>query len=186
MSASRATSAPSIARGLAVIAVGAASTLVATGWPRPDTRTPRDACSAAVELVDDRGNILACADAGWQRRCGGVQVGDRLYLEGGVCRVSPGGMAANVRLVAGVPLDLNRASAVDLTRLKGIGPKRAAAIVAHREREGPFPSVDALQAIKGVGPKTVTRLRPWLTVRGSSGLPSSEAVRGLGSNTAVQ
>ena len=50
-------------------------------------------------------------------------------------------------------LDVNRASAEELTELKGIGPKRAEAIVRYREANGPFASREALLAVPGVGPK---------------------------------
>ncbi|RMG94906.1 MAG: helix-hairpin-helix domain-containing protein [Candidatus Dadabacteria bacterium] len=67
------------------------------------------------------------------------------------------------RLLAGEPLDLNRATAVDLAALPGIGPARAEAIVAERERRGGFRTVDDLLAVPGIGPKTLERLRPFLT-----------------------
>ena len=50
-------------------------------------------------------------------------------------------------------LDVNRASAEELTQLKGIGPKRAEAIVRYRETHGPFDSREAMLAVPGVGPK---------------------------------
>jgi len=60
-------------------------------------------------------------------------------------------------------LDLNRASAADLEQLPGIGPAKAKAIVEHRERYGPFRSVDDLLNVKGIGPKLMERLRPLVT-----------------------
>jgi competence ComEA-like helix-hairpin-helix protein len=35
-------------------------------------------------------------------------------------------------------IDINRASAEELTQLKGVGPSHAAGIVAFREKNGPF------------------------------------------------
>jgi uncharacterized protein len=49
---------------------------------------------------------------------------------------------------------VNTASPALLTYVAGIGPKLAAQIVAHREADGPFPSRDALRAVKGLGPKS--------------------------------
>jgi len=60
-------------------------------------------------------------------------------------------------------LDLNRASAADLEQLPGIGPAKAKAIVEHRERYGPFRSVDDLLNVKGIGPKLLERVRPLVT-----------------------
>ena len=59
---------------------------------------------------------------------------------------------------------LNTATAQDLRRLPGIGPKRADAILALRARLGRFRSVDELLRVKGLGRKTLQRLRPLLRV----------------------
>lgn len=60
------------------------------------------------------------------------------------------------------PLDLNAATAADLEALPGIGPRTAAAIVAHRERHGPYASVEALLDVRGIGPATLAEVRPLL------------------------
>jgi competence ComEA-like helix-hairpin-helix protein len=62
------------------------------------------------------------------------------------------------------PVDLNRASAADLMRLPGIGPVLAARIVAAREAEGPFSSVDDLRRVAGVGAAKIERFRSLVTV----------------------
>ena len=50
-------------------------------------------------------------------------------------------------LLEGEVIDLNTASAADLTRLPGIGEKRAQAIVDYRESSGPFQSVGILAQV---------------------------------------
>jgi competence protein ComEA len=62
-------------------------------------------------------------------------------------------------------LDLTRASATDLETLPGIGPSRAAAIVEHREREGPFAVPGDLRAVPGIGEATFQTLAPLVVVR---------------------
>lgn len=62
------------------------------------------------------------------------------------------------------PLDLNHATAGELTRLPGIGPVLAARIVAARETGGPFASVDDLRRVGGVGAAKLERVRALLTV----------------------
>jgi competence protein ComEA len=58
-------------------------------------------------------------------------------------------------------VNINEASPDDLTRhLKGVGPVKAKAIVAYREQYGKFRTVGELADVKGIGPKTVERLRP--------------------------
>jgi competence protein ComEA len=58
-------------------------------------------------------------------------------------------------------LDPDRASAADWERLPGIGPALAARIVADRTARGPFGGPEGLSRVKGIGPKTVERLRPY-------------------------
>jgi competence protein ComEA len=62
-------------------------------------------------------------------------------------------------------LDLNRASAAELEELPGIGPARAAAIVEHRERHGPFGVPGDLRAVPGIGEVTFQNLAPLVVVR---------------------
>ena len=68
------------------------------------------------------------------------------------------------RADAATPLDLNRATAAELTRLPGIGPVLAARIVAKRDADGPFTSVDDLRRVSGVGPAKLSSFREHLTV----------------------
>jgi competence protein ComEA len=63
----------------------------------------------------------------------------------------------------GQPVDLNRASRQQLQTLPGIGPKMADAILAARAGK-PFASVEDLRRVKGIGPKTLERLRPHIRV----------------------
>jgi competence protein ComEA len=70
------------------------------------------------------------------------------------------------------PLDLNTATAEQLQKLPGIGPKTASAIVRFREKSGPFRRVEDLLAIRGITKKKLEKLRPLVTVR-PVGEPSS-------------
>jgi competence protein ComEA len=63
------------------------------------------------------------------------------------------------------PINLNEASAEELQRLPGIGPKLSQRIVEERQRR-PFKSVDDLDRVNGIGPKTIERLRPYVTTEG--------------------
>lgn len=55
-------------------------------------------------------------------------------------------------------VNINTASAEEIaTKLKGIGLKKAQAIVAHREANGQFASKEALTAVKGIGDSTLAQ-----------------------------
>ena len=55
-------------------------------------------------------------------------------------------------------IDINNASAKELTSLKGIGEKKAASIVEYRKLHC-FKSVDEITLIKGIGKKTLEKNR---------------------------
>ncbi|MDW7709075.1 MAG: ComEA family DNA-binding protein [Deferrisomatales bacterium] len=67
-------------------------------------------------------------------------------------------------LLFGTPLDLNRATREDLEALPGVGPKTAEAILSARESAGGFDAVEDLLRVRGIGPRTLTRLRPLVRV----------------------
>ena len=52
-------------------------------------------------------------------------------------------------------ININTADAVALTQLKGVGPKKAEAIVAWRQANGKFTSVEQLLEVKGIGAATL-------------------------------
>jgi competence protein ComEA len=58
------------------------------------------------------------------------------------------------------PVNINSADAVTLAReLKGVGLKRAQAIVDYRTKHGPFKSADELVLVKGLGRKAIDKNR---------------------------
>lgn len=61
------------------------------------------------------------------------------------------------------PLNLNQATAEELVRLPQIGPKRAEAILKLRARR-PFKRLRELRRVRGIGAKTLRRLRPYLKI----------------------
>jgi comEA protein len=62
------------------------------------------------------------------------------------------------------PLDLNRATAEELEALPGIGEVKAAAILAVRDSQGGFQSLEELETVRGIGPAVVAKLRPLVMV----------------------
>jgi competence protein ComEA len=62
------------------------------------------------------------------------------------------------------PVDVNTATADELDALPGIGPATAAAIIADRQANGPFRSVDDLGRVRGIGDAKLEQLRGLVTV----------------------
>ena len=79
------------------------------------------------------------------------------------CGLGPRAVEGPARLLFGGRLDPNRATPEALALVPGIGPRRAAAIVAARE-EQPFEQIADLERVRGIGPRSVARWRAWLSV----------------------
>jgi competence protein ComEA len=61
-------------------------------------------------------------------------------------------------------VDLNTADRAELLQVPGVGPALADAILTHRRDRGRFAAVDDLNAVHGVGDRTLEKLRPWVAV----------------------
>jgi competence protein ComEA len=70
-------------------------------------------------------------------------------------------------------IDLNHADVEEFKILPGIGPKKAEAIVDYREHNGDFKSVSELVQVRGIGEKTLERIRPYVAVV-SEGSPAGD------------
>jgi competence protein ComEA len=118
---------------------------------------------AAIETA---GGPSRRADPGALNLAAPLADGERVYVPKigetvplGAAADAPEGSAAP----AG-PIDVNRATAEQLDTLPGIGPTTAAAIVDHREQNGPFGSVDDLEAVRGIGPAKLDAIRDLVAV----------------------
>jgi competence protein ComEA len=82
--------------------------------------------------------------------------------EGARTEASPATAGRSARTMASPddPVVLNAATIDDLRRLPGIGEKRAAAMIALRERLGRFRAVEDLLKVKGIGRAMLRRIRP--------------------------
>ena len=65
-------------------------------------------------------------------------------------------------LMARYEVDINAADWPELMQLPGVGPTLAHRIVQSREAVGPFADNDDLRRVRGIGPKTLDQIRPYL------------------------
>ncbi len=75
-------------------------------------------------------------------------------------------------------VNVNTASATELTRLPRVGEKLAERIVAHRQQHGAFRRVEDLMEVKGIGEKMFQGLKPYVTVSGPTTLTEKVSSKG--------
>ena len=71
-------------------------------------------------------------------------------------------------------VNINTATKEELTTLKGIGEKKAQAIIDYRKKHGDFKSVDDLEKVEGIGPGTMKQIRAQLSVTGKTTIDKPE------------
>jgi competence protein ComEA len=62
-------------------------------------------------------------------------------------------------------IDLNSATEAELAALPKIGPALAKRIVEDRSVSGPYRSLDDLDRVPGIGPRTIESIRPYAITR---------------------
>lgn len=113
-----------------------------------------DALSAAGGLADGAdGSQLNLA----------ARVGDGEHIDIPAIATVDDGISAGTPEVAG-RINVSTATVAELDTLPGIGPVLAERIVADREANGPYASVDSLARVDGISDATVDELRPLVTV----------------------
>jgi len=75
-------------------------------------------------------------------------------------------LAPNKLKILFLPVDLNTAGIEELDTLPGIGPITAQAIMEYREIHGPFASPEDLLQVRGIGPKKLAAILGHITVQG--------------------
>jgi competence protein ComEA len=71
---------------------------------------------------------------------------------------------SNKQLSVKSTVDLNQANLQGLIKIKGLGKRKATAILSYRKKVGKFRSLSELKEIKGIGPKLYALIEPKLTL----------------------
>jgi competence protein ComEA len=124
-----------------------------------------------VDAVAAAGGVAPDAQSDAVNLAAPLHDGDRVYVPSATdptvavpAGVTPAPGAATAGEADAGPIDLNTATVDQLDALPGVGPATAQAIVDHRDRNGPFVSVDALGDVRGIGPAKLEALRPLVVV----------------------
>ena len=121
------------------------------------------------DLIDLAGGLTAVADMKRVNYAAIIRDGDYFYIPAvdetipNTARNAPQNSTANSEGI-NFPLDLNQASQDELESLPGIGPTKAADIVAYRDQFGPFFSIDQLVEVPGIGEAIIDGLREYLVI----------------------
>ena len=99
------------------------------------------------------------------RQSGAVQIQINSVVSGQPS-TSPPETTQPDRTQAGFPININTASAEELTSLPGIGDVLAGRIVSYREQYGSFLSTAELMDVTGISEKTYERIQEYVTVGG--------------------
>lgn len=78
----------------------------------------------------------------------------------------PAGHASGAA-ISGV-VNVNSATAEELSLLPGVGPAKAQAILEYRKQHGAFKRVEELSEVKGIGDKALERMRPHVALDGKT------------------
>ncbi|MGW8192914.1 MAG: ComEA family DNA-binding protein [Desulforhopalus sp.] len=80
----------------------------------------------------------------------------------GFAQSTPGEVAVSADKENVAAIDINTADEQLLTQVNGVGPVMAKRIVDYRRENGNFKSLDELTNVKGIGQKTLAKMKPYL------------------------
>lgn len=112
--------------------------------------------SRVLDAINAAGGATDVADLERINLAGILRDGDQVHVfaQG----ESPGEAQAIATSAGGTVIYINTATAEELEALPGVGPALAQEIIAYREANGPFTSMEDLDNVPGIGP---TRLEQW-------------------------
>jgi competence protein ComEA len=121
--------------------------------------------SRVTDAIKAAGDKLKGADLSDINLARVIKDGEQIYIYppskgGSFSRISP--QRAKAKSVG--PFALNRASAKDLESLDGIGPVLAARIIAYRNLNGPFATIEDLLKVSGIGAAKFAQFKEKLRV----------------------
>lgn len=128
-------------------------------------RFPED--SRVYELIEAAGGLLPEAYDVSLNQAERLSDGQKIHVytkEEAAEGLVPSEGADHASLTSEGKVNINTASAEELTSLNGIGQTRAESIVAYRQEHGAFAAVEDLKAVSGIGDATYQKIADAITV----------------------
>jgi competence protein ComEA len=122
-----------------------------------------DPGSRVVDAIDRAGGALPRADLSLLNLAAPLVDGQQILVQKEGASAGTGA-TGTPSTVGGTLVNINTADEPTLETLNGVGPSLATAIIQYRTEHGPFTSVDQLDQVSGIGPATLEKLRPQVTV----------------------
>lgn len=123
-----------------------------------------------MDLISKAGGLTVQADKNRVNNVFILRDGDYFYIPASdenipeTARNAPGRSQTFEVAIFNYPLNLNTTSQEALETLPGIGPTKAQDIIAFREKEGLFNSLEELLNVPGIGPTTLESIREYLII----------------------
>lgn len=136
-----------------------------------------DPAERAADAVSRAGGMLPGADSAGVNLAAPLEdgqqitvpkIGQKLFRNRSGARVRHPRKKRSARTPPLAPVDLNTADAKTLEQLPGIGAELAGRLVAYRELNGPFRSVDELADVAGMTQRRIDGVVPYLALREGS------------------
>ena len=123
--------------------------------------------SRVQDAISAAGGFLAEAEKKGINLARALEDGEQLdvpYVEGASPVIATEAPASTQDPSATELININFASQVELESLPGIGPTNAQKIIAYREQNGPFLTIEDIINVPGIGPGTYERIKDLITV----------------------
>ena len=90
------------------------------------------------------------------------------FLTGGLSTIAASRLhaapRADAQVSAPVIVNINKAGAEELDKIRGVGPAMAKRIIEFRDQNGPFKTVDDLVQVRGIGGSKLQKIKDQITV----------------------
>jgi competence protein ComEA len=122
--------------------------------------------SRVIDVIEMAGGILQEGESKALNLARPLRDGEAIYVpnQSEWVNQAPQIVYSNALHSREISININTADANQLSTLSGIGPSKAEAILAYREENGPFKTIEELMKVAGIGPKTFEKFKDKVVV----------------------